>query len=136
MGGAELNMDRRGDDYLWDGKGEDAEIERLEEVLRPLGYRPPAATPAPPSTGSLHTDGRRRRTMTVALLATAAALAIAASLFVFRPAPEPPPGPSLACRSATQSFECRAGERVRASEGPLTLDLRGIGYVVAEQDAE
>ncbi|HEY8232774.1 MAG: hypothetical protein ACHP85_15380 [Burkholderiales bacterium] len=99
-----------GGDYLWDKTGEpDAEIQALEERLRPLGRLPP-----PPQW-----SGRRGRRWRWLGLATAAALALAlgASLLRTRPATRPGHGWELAWLEGASWSDARVVRAETLAEG-------------------
>ena len=99
-----------GGDYLWDKTGEpDAEVQALEERLRPLGRLPP-----PPQW-----SGRRGRRWRWLGLAAAAALALAlgASLLRTRPATRPGHGWELAWLEGASWSDARVVRAETLAEG-------------------
>ncbi len=102
--------------YLWDGTGEpDAEVARLEELLRPLGLKV-AAAPA-------------RKTAWVPLAAAAAVLVMLAGWQVRVAAPPE-------TRWETAGGFVHAGQVLRAGSAELQLDAAEVGRVSLEPGAE
>jgi hypothetical protein len=77
-------------DYLWDGSGEaDPEIERLEAVLRPLGYVP-SAEPLSVVDLAQSTGSTRRVVWYGAIAASVAFMALAVGLWFSAQGTNPP----------------------------------------------
>jgi hypothetical protein len=100
-------------DYLWDRSGRDEEVERLERLLGPLALRPRV---------------RPRKVRTLVAVAMAAAMLGAISLPFFLPAEK---GPSY----LVDGRPLRAGAVVDTSRESRTIELAGIGSLVAERHA-
>jgi len=121
------------EEYLWDRSGPpDAEIERLERLLAPLGHRAPAFAPA--------------RKPWRAMAAAAAVVVAAVSLARFQAAPGPETGWQVARleggaqvgnRRAEVSMGLRAGQVLRTEQdSTLMLEDDAVGRVDLGAESE
>jgi hypothetical protein len=118
------------DDYLWDKTGKDAEVEALENLLRPLALAPGRA---PRATRAAFPGGGAGGLFLAFL--SAAAVALVSALVAFDQAPVKGPEAHVQVTTTAWSGACRQGEWVRCEERRATIDLAGLGTVVAEPNA-
>jgi hypothetical protein len=108
------------DDYLWDKTGSNAEIERLERVLRPLRLdheRTPIKMTA------------RRRQWPALIAACAAALALAVTGWSMLDR-----GRGYTVATENENFVAKTGSWIGKSGEQRTITIADIGTVVAEAD--
>lgn len=135
-----LHDDSGGDAYLWDRSGPvDAEVARLEGLLRPMGYRArPSHRELPisrPAMAHVPLEPARRWALAAAAMI---GLAMLAAWMGLRPTNgwrvEPLSGsPTLASRELEGATELRAGQWLRTDErSSARLEVVGLGDVRIE----
>ncbi len=112
-------------DYLWDKSGTDPEVEALEKLLGPAGYRGARAPAAPPEARP------KARRWFCATAAAAVILLAGVTVYWLRSSS----GPAYRVVSDDGDFAARRGATIDAAGKPLTIELAGIGVVVAEAQA-
>lgn len=112
-------------DYLWDRTGKDAEVEALENLLRPLALAPRRA----PRGSRAGVSG-----VVLALLAAAALVAISA-LVAVKPGVSTVPAPNVLVKTFEGTVPCNQGSWVSVPRGGV-VDLGALGNVTAEPDAK